>query len=255
MKTNRIIWGVVSLVVLFTVAVSLNIFESYGQENSLQQSKATPTPEIKDIRDLSKYGSVDYNAPQIENSAEWEKRRKISQRYDNQDWVFKSQSAEPGGVGKITEDTPPPLFPIDESPLVVVGEITTVDTFLSNDKGGVYTEFTIRVDEVLKDNGGKNRKKIVADREGGVVVYPNGARVMYQSSDRALPLLGSKYLFFLMKDELSPNYEILTSYYFDGNRIWQMEQGRPFEEFKNVNKTDFIEAVRNKIAQVQSNKQ
>jgi hypothetical protein len=89
--------------------VSLGAFDSYGQKDNLQQSKETPTPEIKDTRDLSKYGSVNYDAPQIENQKEWERRRKISQRYDNQDWVYKLQNAEPGGVGKITEDPPPPL--------------------------------------------------------------------------------------------------------------------------------------------------
>lgn len=247
-KSNRIIWGVVSLVVLITAAVSLGAFKSYGLEDSLQLQKSTPPPEIKDTRDLSKYGSVKYDAPQIENTQEWERRRQISQRYDNQGWVVKSVHPVTGGIGKITEDSPPPLFPIDESALVIVGEVEMINAFLSNDKGGVYTEFTIQVEEVLKNDGKKNPKKVTADREGGVVVYPNGQRVMYQSSERGLPLLGSKYLFFLTKDELSPNYEILTSYDINSSNVRQMEIGRPFDEFKNAGKTAFIEAVRNKIA-------
>jgi hypothetical protein len=79
-------------------------------------------------------------------------------------------------------------------------------------------------------------------------VYPNGGRVLYGNSDRALPLPGSKYLFFLRKDELSPNYEILTSYDLNNNVVRQMERGNRFDEFKNVGKTAFIETVRNKIA-------
>lgn len=256
MKSNRIIWGAVSLVVLITGAVSLGAFESYDQKDNLPQSKATPTPEIKDTRDLSKYGLVNFDAPQIENIQEWERRRQISQRYDNQDWVVKTiNNPRAGGVGKITEDPPPPLFPIEESALIVIGEVVMVNAFLSNDKGGVYTEFTIRVDEALKKEGKKTPKKVIADREGGVVVYPNGQRVMYQSSERGLPQLGSKYLFFLRKDELSPNYEILTSYDLNSSAIRQMEMGRPFDEFKNVGKTAFIEAVRNKIVRPQVNRE
>lgn len=92
-----------------------------------------------------------------------------------------------------------------------------------------------------------NPKKVIADREGGVVVYPNGQRVRYGNSDRGLPLLGTKYLFFLTKDYLRPNYEILTSYDLSGNRVYPMETGHPFDEFKDATKTTFIEIVRNKL--------
>ncbi len=258
MKSNRVIWGLVALVVLTTISVTFGTLNgSIHLNGSIQRKIAnhvetTPTPETKDKRDLTKYGIVDYNAPQIENQAEWDRRRQISQRYDNQGWVYKLQNAEPGGIGKITDDPPPPLFPIEESTLIVVGEIVSVNTFLSNDKGGVYTEFTIRVGDVLKNKESKNVKEVTADREGGVVVYPNGGRVLYQNSSVGLPRLGSKYLFFLTKDGLSPNYEILTSYDITGDRIHQMEMGRPFDEFKNSNKTTFIETVRNKIGRLRS---
>lgn len=245
--SNKILWGVVSLALLIITALSLGASDNYGQKDDLQQSEKTPTPEVKDTRDLSKYGSIKYDAPQIENVQEWERRRKISQRYDNQGWVIKPVHPNTGGVGKITEDPPPPLFPIDESALIIVGEVEKVTAFLSNDKGGVYSEFTIRVEEILKNEEKRRPKKVIADREGGVVIYSNDQRVMYQSSQQELPLLGSKYLFFLTKDELSPNYVILTSYDLNNNGVRQMEMGRRFDEFKNVSKTAFIEVVRNKI--------
>lgn len=252
MKQNRIMWGIVFLVVVATIVISYGTPTGVNSQSSSQKPKLTPTPEVVDTRDLSKYGLVTYDTPQVENQREFEKRRQISQRYDNQGWVYKLQNAEPGGIGKITEDPPPPLFPLDESALIVVGEVITVNTFLSNDKGGVYTEFTIRVNDLLKNDGEKNPKKVVADRDGGVVVYPNGGRVLYRNSDLGLPQLGSKYLFFLTKDELSPNYGILTSYDISGSRIHQMEMGRPFDEFKDASKTAFIETVRSKIVRSRS---
>jgi len=76
--------------------------------------------------------------------------------------------------------------------------------------------------------------------------------VMYQNSNIGLPRLGSKYLFFLRKDELSPNLEILTSYDLSSNPIMQMEMGRDFDEFKGQSKRAFIETVRNEIVRLRS---
>jgi hypothetical protein len=249
MKSNRIMWGFVSLVVLITVAVSLGAFESSGQEGGWSQSKVTstetPWPVIKDTRDLTKYGSVDYSkAPEDLSAA----RVLANKRYDNHFWVVDSVNPYTGGIGRITEDEPPPLFSADESALIVVGEILTARAFLSNDKKSVYTEFTIKVDDILK-NGEKARpKNVTADREGGVVIYPGGQRVMYQDSDIGLPRLGSKYIFFLKKDDESPNYAIITSYDITGARAVQVENIPSFEEFKDLDKTVFLEKVRNKIS-------
>lgn len=251
MKSNRIMWGVVSLVVLITGAVSFGAFESSGRKGSLPQSKVTPTetpwPVVKDTRDLSKYASVDYSrAPEDMSAA----RILANKRYDEQYWVVESVHPVTGGVGRVSEEPPSPLFPVDDSTLIVVGEVIKASAFFSNDKRGVYTEFTIRVDDVLKrsDTGKRNPTKIMADRAGGVVIYPGGQRVLYQDSDIGLPRLASKYLFFLKKDDESPNYAILTSYDITGARPVQVENIPSFTEFKDLDKTVFLEKVRSKIA-------
>lgn len=253
MKANRIAWGIVSLVVMVTIVVSYGTPDGPSPQSFLPQSQSTPAPEIKDTRDLSKYGVVAYDTPEIENPREWERRRQINQRYDNQEWVYKTATPGVAGIGRIQDLEPPPLFPTEESVLIVVGEVVMANAFLSNDRECVYTEFTIRIDELLKNSSGNvNPKKVIADREGGVVVYPNGQRLLYQSSERGLPSLGSKYLFFLVQDGQSPNYRILTSYDVNGGRIRQMEIGHPLDEFKDASKSTFIEAVRNKVARVRS---
>ena len=113
------------------------------------------------------------------------------------------------------------------------------------------------ISERMDDKGAglcmkQDPKKVTADREGGLVVYPNGQQVMYQNSNLGLPQLGSKYLFFLRKDELSPNFEILTSYHLSTNPIMQMEIVRAFDEFKGQSKRAFIETVRNEIVRLRS---
>jgi hypothetical protein len=131
--------------------------------------------------------------------------------------------------------------------MVIVGEVISATAFLSNDRTGVYTEFRIKVKEVLKGEGVP--KRLVADREGGVVIYPNGQRVFYRNSQRALPMIGSQYLFFLVKRGSDPNYEIGTSYSLEDSKIYQLENGQSFDQLKGQSKARFLDGIRGKVAE------
>jgi len=252
MKTNRVIWGLISLLVLFTVIVLTGSIQSRGQERVVKKDPdATPKPTSDDdTRDLSKFGSVEFAG--AESVTPNEERWRINERYNGQGWVFSSvNNPDLGAVGKITHDPILPPLPIDESLLIVTGEVVAVKTFLSNDRRGVYTEFIIKPDEVLKDSGQNAQKGIRADREGGVVVYPNGQRIMYQSSSLALPLLHGKYVFFLSKEGESPNYVILATYDVGANKVVRLEEAStgPAPELpEQASKAHFLDVVRNKIA-------
>jgi hypothetical protein len=236
----------VALVILVTLSISFGAHVGHGQQKGIH-SNPTPTPETKDTRDLSKYGSVRYDDP--ENLTPNKQRRRKNQRYDNQEWVYKTiTNPNAGGVGKITDDPLAPAFPVKESSLIVAGDVVAVRTFLSNNLRGVYSEFTIRPDDVLKDSNKIASKTIIADREGGVVIYPNGQRMMYHSSSLALPKLDGKYLFFLAKRDESPNYEIRTAYYIGGEKVYRLEFDGKYDESKLPLKSQLLEIVRNKIA-------
>jgi len=247
MKGIRIMWGVVALAVLFTGAVSFKAL-SFDPVLSFQvKAEATPPPPDVDKRDLSKYGSVEFNSAGPVGPTE--KRWFANQRYDRQFWVFTRVDTNPqaGGVGKTTHDPLPPQFPVDQSSLIVTGSVVSVQAYLSNDKRGVYSEFTIQIEEILKNTAKESLKSVTADREGGVVIYPNGQRIMYVS-DLGLPLLGSNYLFFLRKVGESPNYEILTGYSIDGSKVFRLEYSGDRDAFKDFNKLKLVESVRTKIA-------
>jgi hypothetical protein len=251
MKTSRIIWGFASLLLLITIAVSSGSFPSLGQERTIKKhSDATPVPVPPDNRDLSKFGSVHYDSRA--SAAPNEQRWFANQRYDNLGWVFSSVLNNPraAGVGRITHDPIAPPFPINDSSLILSGEIVSIRTYLSNDRSGVYTEFTIKPDEVLQDNEKLGQKEIRADREGGVVIYPIGQRILYQSSTLALPELNGRYLFFLAKKGESPNYEILASYDIGEQQVYRLELvGESGNKPEETSRSRFLEVVRNKIAQ------
>jgi hypothetical protein len=248
MKKDKVIWGGIALLVLFTFGVSSGSFLSSGQEPAVKMSSNTPVPVSQDDRDLSGFGSVDFVSGA--NVTANEKRWLINKRYDNLEWVLSTiTNPETAGVGRITDDPPPPPFPIGDSSLIIVGEVVAVKTFLSNNRRGVYTEFEIKINEFLKGDGAQ--KTIVADREGGVVIYPNGQRVLYQSSQRALPKLGSQYLFFLNQRADGLNYDIITSYSLEDSRMYQLEDVTSFQQLKGKNKSQFLGELRSKIAEFQ----
>src|SRR5436190_10634259 len=126
MSRNRIGWGLVSLLVLTTTVVS---FGDLGNPAPDRSTSPTPTPEIKDTRDLSKYGTVDYSS-EVPPTPD---RFLANRRYDKQGWVASTVYPEVGGVGRVTEDEPPISLPIQESPVIVVGEIVKAVAYLSND--------------------------------------------------------------------------------------------------------------------------
>ncbi len=252
MKSNRIIWGLVALVVLTTLAISFGTMSSHSQRDNSKKQDDTG------FTDLSKYAIVDYDAPEPENAAEREERRLKNKRYDKQDLVYKNPHPDTGGVGVEDEIPPPPIIPAAESDLIVIGEIVNANAYLSNDKSGIYTEFTIRVEETLKNdvsNKVAQGDSITADRMGGFVRYPNGQKVRYMNGGDDLPRVGSKYVLFLTSDKQSPNYKILNGQELKDDGVIPLDLERRFDEFKGMSKQNFIEAVRNKIAQSSSSKE
>ncbi len=256
MKSNRIIWGLVSLVILTTVAVTLGTFEGLSQEKVLGQQKLTPTPENSGYEDWSKYPLVDYNEPEPFNALEREEKKLKNKRYDNKGILSKKEPSEDEGIS-LTDEIPPSLaIPAIESYFVIVGEIRDAKASLSNDKRGIYSEYTVQILEILKGDGSNKAAigtKITVDRSGGIVRYPNGKKVFYSVSGKNLPKVGSEYVLFVTSDKgtpndkRSPNYEILTGYELKDGIVYPLDAGGRFDEFKGTKKPNFLEAIRNRI--------
>jgi len=119
-------------------------------------------------------------------------------------------------------------LPTDKSDLVVEGKVTDSAAYLSNDKGDVYSEFTVHITDVLKaaaDMGVKRGDSIVTERPGGRVRYPDGRVVRYGFVGQGSPMKGKKYLLFLSKSEQG-NYRILTGYELQGNKVFPLDGSR-----------------------------
>ena len=149
-----------------------------------------------------------------------------------------------------------PTLPVEESDLVVTGLAVGVTAHLSNDKTGIYSEYTIRVEQVLKNGLSRNltsASTITIDRAGGAVLYPDGHRLAYFIAERKLPVVGAMYALFLRDDKRSKNLEVVTLYELKANNIVPLDSGVSFEDVKTMTKASFMKTLQEKLVKPSGN--
>lgn len=129
------------------------------------------------VLDGEQWPVAEYDAPESADEEKRKKRRAKSSRYDKEDRV-----QEPGSVPGYYEmvvindwETKIPALPARASDSVLIGEVTRAEAFLSNDKTGVYSEFIIQVNEVLKNDSRSQLNigdSITTERLGGELNSP-----------------------------------------------------------------------------------
>jgi hypothetical protein len=123
---------------------------------------------------------------------------------------------------------------------------------LSNDKSSVYSEYTVAIEEVLFSEN-KNLtvgSTITMDRFGGYVRYPNGQKVFYGIAGKDLPRVMDRYILFLDANGNSSNYEILTGYKYDENKIEVLDAISDFSDIKGKKGKELKGFIKNKIKSV-----
>lgn len=241
MKCTRLVYGLATIFILFTMAEI-----GRGQE-------VAPGLGVRDTNRtefFAKFAVADYDAPLPESVEELEQRKLKSHRYDNENWVLKNPDPDTDYAKRSIAVQPVPTFPVEESDLIVTGIATAASAHLSNDKTGIYTEYTIRIEQVLKDGLGRNPSPdsvITIDRAGGAVRYPDGHRVAYLLAEKKLLSVGASYALFLRDDKRSKNFEVVTAYELKVNSVSPLDSGSSFEEVRGMTKSDFIKAVQGKL--------
>ena len=140
----------------------------------------------------------------------------------------------------------PPL-PVEESTTIIVGKVTEAKAHISEDRSGVYSEVTVKVDEVLKDTTGIGGM-IVAEREGGRVRFPSGTIFRYVVHSLGVPKVNHRYLLFL-KPLVDGDFSILTGYQLLDGRVEPLDVTSvvPFAQYKASDETALFSEVRNLV--------
>lgn len=143
-----------------------------------------------------------------------------------------------------------PSLPVVKSDAVVRGHVVDAQAHLSNDKTGVYSEFTIQMDEILKDSSSlplTSSGLIIAEREGGVVRFQDGRLLRFTIDDQGMPRIGRQYVLFLNRNEQGEDYHILTGYELRESKVFPLDIGEQFISYKGFDTSDFLNKVRETI--------
>jgi len=113
----------------------------------------------------------------------------------------------------LTTHAEEPALPIDQSDVVIVGRVTNVNAYISEDKTTVYSEATVKVEEVLTGESPIQPGDVVTTtRDGGAVRLPSGKILRRGRLGRNIPEASRTYLFFLDYLDEIKDFSIITAY-------------------------------------------
>lgn len=132
-------------------------------------------------------------------------------------------------------DLPPSHFgkdamPFAASDIVVIGTVIAGQSFLSNDRRGIYSEFRFRIDEGIKNSGDfyvRVADSITIQRKGGVIRLPSGKVLTRGVMADSMPQTGSRYLLFLKYDQGTQDYSVLMGYNLNGDEVYRLDALNP----------------------------
>lgn len=257
---------VLALAGAVSLAFTASLFTTYSVQSQQDQSDAQTATVSKKSTQPGEQKLDDEATPLVEYAPSTktpvdEERRQKNKRHDGRDVV--SLDVDPrAGEAVVHSEVFVPDLPFELSDLIVEGTVTDSNAFLSEDKTGIYSEFTISVTDVLKSSQSVSVNKhdvITTERFGGRVRFPSGQTVRYKVSGTGSPRRNVKYLLFLRTMD-DGNYRIITAYEMrggkvlalDGSRIDYIRGGEPvFDKHNGKEWQYFLEEVRKALKEVQ----
>jgi hypothetical protein len=201
--------------------------------------------------DTNAWPIADSTAPEPADPVKRAKRRakgekykeSISQLADRNETIFSHQDWEAGLSA----------FPVSKSDAIVIGRVLDAQAYLSNDKTGVYSEFKVSTEQVLKNDrfaSLNNNSSIVVDRKGGRVRYPSGHLALYQISGQDMPRAGHRYVLFLTRDNPEQDFSLLTGYELSAGCVVSLDNptGHPIAMQNGKDEASFLNELRSAIA-------
>jgi hypothetical protein len=188
-KTTYLVFVIVATIMTLSVTV---FRDGKGSATPQQDMRRTPIYE----RD-ERYPVVDFNEPEPTDPVKKAKLKKQQQRYDK-DSPFSNPGPKDAEVAFLPEmQFDFPALPVSKSDVIVIGEALNAEPHRSENKLNVFTNFEVRVDEVLKGSNLSAGSIINVQRIGGFVKYPDGRKVLFRLMGNGMPAVGGRYAFFL----------------------------------------------------------
>src|SRR6185437_402773 len=197
---NRIFIGTILAAIL--LLGSLVILSGRGQSN--KQSLTKPNAKLAKQIDDEATPVVDLQNPDTSDRVDKDNRRIKNARHDNEgdDKTRPTIFNVNGAVGEPERRAGYSDIPVATSDLIVEAVVSESHAFLSNDKTGIYSEFTLLISKPAKLNRGLGlnlNDRFVGERFGGKIKYPSSQIARWRIAEEGIPIIGKRYLFFLAK--------------------------------------------------------
>jgi hypothetical protein len=141
-----------------------------------------------------------------------------------------------------------PALPVEAASTVVIGTVVGGKAYLSNDKTGVYSTFTVLINEVLKNSENVRVGNLVeAEREGGRGQFPSGRVHLYMISEQDMPRVGGRYLFFLTATNSEGVFEILTGYELRQSSVYALDDLPKTRSYESSTPAVFLNELRTRL--------
>ena len=123
-------------------------------------------------------------------------------------------------------------FPASQASVVATGLIIKAQAHVSRDRTYVYSDFTFKIDGLLKSEPALNLSQgsvITVSRAGASVQFPSGHVRHYLIEGQGMPKIGSRYLLFLTRDDPTNPFDFVIlvagAYELDGskNKVWALD--------------------------------
>ncbi len=172
---------------------------------------------------------VDYAAPQSNDPEQRARRQTRNSKYDKAS-IPLNASAEKTFIA-LDWEAGLPALPVAQSDAVVIGRIANAQAYLSNDRTGVYSEFTINIEKIFKNDNQVSLKtdtSIAAERDGGRVRFPSGHISLVYIAGQGLPRIGQRYVLFLthnfpLQGKQGADFYLLTGYELRANYVFPLD--------------------------------
>lgn len=235
------------LLVLGVVVVGMTALTALSDQQNNDKNEA-PRKSRQMIDAERKLPMTVYDAPEGGDSEEQQRRIVKGKKYEKSDLVIDPSADVVTSTSHWAEGLC--AIPADESDAVVVGTVEAAKAYTTHSKTRVYSEFTVRINEVIKNDGDKSIRvngSIDVDRLGGRVQFSNGRVGQYFIAGQGMPQVGQQYLLFLTKSGGAGDYDLLTGYELREGHIHLLDNpgyGHSISMRKGSDAASFLNEVR-----------
>jgi hypothetical protein len=142
-------------------------------------------------------------------------------------------------------------IPVSGSTATIVGTVTSGSTFITKDHTYVYTDYTVRIDQIILPDKAATLSvgsQVIVAYEGGAIHFPSGHIKNVLIQGHGFPEIGGQYVLFLLKPIARfPEYETTldSGYQIKNGRVYPLDDVN--SQYVGVDYAEFLGEVQKAI--------